>query len=205
MMPCYYYSDDVGPVSTLREHYMDMLKMGNYDHSFESNRSTRYPIGENDLKRLAINYAFFSPVYDYLLQLAMGRPARIMELVGRLNAWLRVEWAEQTSAQPPADLEASAGDRQTARAAAEKRLAVMPSLRWQVFARDHWRCVACGRHGAMEGVILHVDHIVPRSKGGADALNNYQTLCWECNLGKGNRDSTDLRRRGGGGHKTGGA
>jgi 5-methylcytosine-specific restriction endonuclease McrA len=30
-----------------------------------------------------------------------------------------------------------------------------------------------------------IDHIHPKSKGGPDALNNYQTLCWNCNNAKG--------------------
>jgi len=195
MMPLYYYSDSVEPISTLREHYMDMLKLGNYDNSFESYRPASYPIGEKEIKRLARNFVAFFPVYDSLLQIAMGKPARIMELVGKLNAWLRVQWAKTSAEQPPAEPSEPAIDHEKARAAAEQRISVMSSLRWQVFARDNWRCVACGRSGEVAGVILHVDHIVPRSKGGADALDNYQTLCLECNLGKGNRDATNLRER----------
>lgn len=78
-------------------------------------------------------------------------------------------------------------------ALAEQRVKVMPALRWQVFQRDNWKCCACGRVSA-HGVILHVDHIIPRSKGGTDSLDNLQTLCSECNLGKSNRDSTNLRQ-----------
>jgi 5-methylcytosine-specific restriction endonuclease McrA len=33
---------------------------------------------------------------------------------------------------------------------------------------------------------LHIDHIVPWSKGGETALENLETLCSECNLGKSN-------------------
>jgi 5-methylcytosine-specific restriction endonuclease McrA len=34
-------------------------------------------------------------------------------------------------------------------------------------------------------VTLHVDHIVAWSKGGRTVLNNLQTLCARCNIGKG--------------------
>ncbi|MBK6402708.1 MAG: HNH endonuclease [Rhodocyclaceae bacterium] len=68
----------------------------------------------------------------------------------------------------------------------------MPAIRWQVFQRDSWKCVACGRT-SHDDAILHVDHIVPQSLGGANSLDNYQTLCDTCNIGKSNRDATDLR------------
>jgi hypothetical protein len=59
------------------------------------------------------------------------------------------------------------------------------SLRHSVMKRDAFRCVQCGRSPAKErGVELHVDHIVPWSKGGETVIENLQTLCAECNLGK---------------------
>ncbi len=54
--------------------------------------------------------------------------------------------------------------------------------------------VACGRNSE-SGVVLHIDHIIPRSKGGQDHIDNYQTLCDTCNIGKSNRDQTDLRAK----------
>lgn len=59
-----------------------------------------------------------------------------------------------------------------------------PKLRWQIMERDGHRCVKCGR-SAEDGVKLHVDHIYPNSKGGEPTLENGQTLCDECNIGKG--------------------
>jgi hypothetical protein len=66
-------------------------------------------------------------------------------------------------------------------------------LWWAVLARDQWTCCSCGRSARQDGVLLEVDHIVPRSRGGSNTLENLQTLCKKCNLGKSNRDSTDLR------------
>jgi len=60
-------------------------------------------------------------------------------------------------------------------------------LRWRVLQRDHFTCCACGSSPAFFlGVELQVDHIVPWSKGGETVLENLQTLCSVCNLGKAN-------------------
>lgn len=70
---------------------------------------------------------------------------------------------------------------------------VRAGLWWEVLARDQWTCCSCGRSSKMHGTTLHVDHIIPRSKGGKNEKGNLQTLCWKCNIGKSNRDMTDLR------------
>ena len=58
-------------------------------------------------------------------------------------------------------------------------------LRFRVFQRDRFSCQACGRSPATEpGVVLHVDHIIPYSGLGETVLENLQTLCNHCNLGK---------------------
>ena len=58
-------------------------------------------------------------------------------------------------------------------------------MRWRVLTHDSFRCRSCGRSPALEhGVILHVDHIIPWSKGGHTHDENFQTLCDRCNLGK---------------------
>lgn len=56
-------------------------------------------------------------------------------------------------------------------------------LRWQVLERDGRRCVVCGA-SASDGATLHVDHIVSVYNGGTNNLENLQTLCEPCNLGK---------------------
>ena len=64
-----------------------------------------------------------------------------------------------------------------------------PSLRmrWRVLQRDRFTCCACGASPALTpGVELHVDHIAPWSNGGLTVLENLQTLCSRCNLGKSN-------------------
>jgi 5-methylcytosine-specific restriction endonuclease McrA len=57
------------------------------------------------------------------------------------------------------------------------------AMRYSVIKRDAYRCRACG-FSVQDGAHLHVDHIVPVSKGGATEIGNLQTLCTVCNLGK---------------------
>jgi 5-methylcytosine-specific restriction endonuclease McrA len=52
-----------------------------------------------------------------------------------------------------------------------------------VFARDRWTCQYCGH----ERGHLTVDHVIPRSKGGASTWDNIVTCCAPCNRRKGDR------------------
>jgi len=61
-------------------------------------------------------------------------------------------------------------------------VAISESVKWDVWARDDFRCQHCGVRR-----FLSVDHIIPRAKNGSDAMENLQTLCWPCNTRKGAR------------------
>jgi len=74
--------------------------------------------------------------------------------------------------------------------AVEDRRSIPLGLRYKVLSRDKFKCVRCGASPATNTTCrLHIDHIVPFSKGGKTTLENLQTLCEDCNLGKGNRHS----------------
>ena len=64
-----------------------------------------------------------------------------------------------------------------------ERAKMSDSLRYDIMKRDHFRCVLCGA-SQNDGVKLHVDHIIPVSKGGKTEIKNLRTLCERCNLGK---------------------
>lgn len=60
-------------------------------------------------------------------------------------------------------------------------------LRYKVLQRDNFKCCTCGASPAKDpSVELHIDHIVPWSKGGETTFENLQTLCSKCNIGKSN-------------------
>ena len=62
---------------------------------------------------------------------------------------------------------------------------ISKSVRVSVLNRDRYKCVFCGR--SSKKVELEVDHIIPFSKGGSNEISNLQTLCFDCNRGKGSR------------------
>lgn len=66
---------------------------------------------------------------------------------------------------------------------AVERGEVSDSLRYDILRRDNFTCVLCGV-SAKQGARLHVDHIIPISKGGKSVPGNLRTLCERCNIGK---------------------
>ena len=119
----------------------------------------------------------------------------------RFRGWRRaleefVKWTngERQGERPETDDVISASVSSPAVAEAPQGMRVRRSarainlrLRFIVMRRDNFTCRHCGRSPALNpGLILHVDHVTPWEKGGETALDNLQTLCEPCNLGKSN-------------------
>lgn len=73
---------------------------------------------------------------------------------------------------------------------ATDREAISGSIRYEVLKRASRRCENCGV--SIDERPIDVDHIIPRSIGGANDITNYQALCNICNTNKGNRDQTNF-------------
>lgn len=67
-------------------------------------------------------------------------------------------------------------------------------LRFQILARDGFRCRYCGRT-TEDGVKLHVDHIISVADGGQTIPANLLTACKDCNMGKFNRSVLSRNRQ----------
>lgn len=69
-----------------------------------------------------------------------------------------------------------------------KRRALNNSLRYDVMKRDNFKCVCCGKSPATTNKCeLEVDHKIPVTLGGQNCIENLQTLCKDCNIGKFNK------------------
>lgn len=62
--------------------------------------------------------------------------------------------------------------------------------RRRIYERDKHKCQLCKSKDH-----LHIDHIIPVSKGGTSDDNNLRTLCHACNLSKGNRENISPKRQ----------
>ena len=83
------------------------------------------------------------------------------------------------------------------------------SLRYMTFYQKGLTCACCGRVGTHfkldgdgdvrrhfnlycdDGMLMTKDHIMPKSLGGSDSIDNLQPMCAECNFKKGNTFSGD--------------
>ena len=67
--------------------------------------------------------------------------------------------------------------------------------RFAIFARDAYTCVYCGYQGVSVGQEigsdLHVDHVIPVSRGGTDVAENLVCSCGPCNVSKANKTPSE--------------
>ena len=56
-----------------------------------------------------------------------------------------------------------------------------------VRARAGERCQYCLMHQRLQGATFHIEHIIPRTKGGVFELSNLALACPTCNLHKADR------------------
>jgi 5-methylcytosine-specific restriction endonuclease McrA len=56
------------------------------------------------------------------------------------------------------------------------------ALRLAVLERDNYTCMHCGRPAT------EADHVIPRSKGGRDVMENLVASCKRCNATRGDRE-----------------
>jgi hypothetical protein len=64
------------------------------------------------------------------------------------------------------------------------------SQKREIILRDGGRCIMCGSDKD-----IHVDHIVPKSKGGTSDIQNGQLLCSQHNLLKKNLNQLDVGKK----------
>ena len=64
-----------------------------------------------------------------------------------------------------------------------KKQRIPPNIRRMVIERDGYYCVYCDED--LTDQEIHLDHIIPESKGGPTTYDNLQVTCRKCNTSKG--------------------
>ena len=151
-----------------------------------------FPLDDRTFSVLEGAFAVLYPLLEACIAIAEGERHQLLERLETFKRWYieaikrdegELDDAPASQAEPEPDLPAL-----------DSYAIIRPGIWWAVLARDKCTCCSCGRSTRQDGVLLEVDHIMPRSRGGTDAVGNLQTLCKKCNIGKSNRDDTNLRR-----------
>lgn len=106
--------------------------------------------------------------------------------LGRFFEWVNLDSRDQPQENVKEQSEAHVTT-QIPLAKRRTRREISDRQRFRILVRDGFRCKACGASPLTQpGVELHVDHILPWSKGGETTDDNLESKCKQCNLGKGN-------------------
>ncbi|MGG6294680.1 HNH endonuclease [Leptolyngbya sp. AN02str] len=140
------------------------------------------------LQELQLAFICLYPLLDASLDIEVGRRPKLSKMLKQYLSWYFNDSSPYLAQSEKVSTELISFDLPEL----DSYTFVRPGLWWSVLARDKWTCMSCGR-SAKDGITLHVDHILPRSLGGSNDMENLQTLCWKCNIGKSNKDSTNLR------------
>lgn len=182
----------ISQISDNREYYLSLISKANKNKEYYQNYMREFsqiiqPTSQDEI--LYSTYSFFRSVEEGLINRQKMQPVltphiRITKSYvspqGRNSYTSSADFAGDTIIA----CYNTSGQREIHRQTAQYQRGLMTdSLRYDVMKRDKFMCVICGAT-AQDGAKLHVDHILPVSKGGKTEINNLRTLCDHCNFGK---------------------
>ncbi len=102
-------------------------------------------------------------------------------------AWINSDFPDRPQQAIEAERGATDSNVKVGFAKRRTRREISDRQRFRILVRDGFRCKSCGASPLVQsGTELHVDHVLPWSKGGETTDDNLETKCKQCNLGKGN-------------------
>lgn len=137
-------------------------------------------LGNGNYRCLGTNYPYNGPIYH--------KPKGQVEfIVGRCMDGKRIIASDTDFRDQNDEIDVEEIDSNKSKHIHKTSRDPSMKLRFEVLKRDNFKCCTCGSSPAKDpSVELHIDHILPWSKGGETIKINLQTLCSICNIGKGN-------------------
>ncbi|MCL2026021.1 MAG: HNH endonuclease [Leptospirales bacterium] len=185
MSPSIYLNKEGKIIKPFNEIIKGYKEQNFYDLRFT--RIIKSPINYHDINSLIMSFVIFFPIYYSMIEIAQNKKYTFKDIVSKLNYnnlfndYINIEKNKMEDLNRNVSINI------------DETKFIKTGMRWQIFERDNFQCVACGKT-AHDGIILHIDHIVPKSKGGKNIMDNYQTLCHQCNIGKSNKSDKNLRK-----------
>jgi len=187
------YQREYFEILDIQETLKQKFKNNDFDILISS-KPFDYPITYDSLNEIILSNLMLFPLLKAFINISLGIEPNLKSDIEKMELRFQLYFEKYFLEKETILSDITGSELQSLRSKADNKIKVQAGVRWQVFKRDNWKCVACGRN-AEDNIILHIDHILPRSKGGKDEMKNYQTLCETCNIGKSNKDETDLRRK----------
>ena len=75
----------------------------------------------------------------------------------------------------------------------QNKVRIPLNLRRRIIERDGYYCVYCDED--LRDAEIHMDHVIPESKGGPTSYDNLQVTCRKCNLAKGVLSESEFTNR----------
>ena len=75
----------------------------------------------------------------------------------------------------------------------KKRKPVTYEMKWELAARQRWKCKTCKK---LLPLAAQADHVVPLCLGGADEMKNLQMLCANCHAEKSRKEAKQSIEKG---------
>ncbi len=167
--------------------WKDALAKAGLEHRFR----TRIHTEQSSLENIAEVWTHYGRPPEYREMFRSPSKIQGKTYIYRWGTWRKAlkvfaDWANAEELLPATQTETHPHSPATTNRTEGDCRDVRPGLRFRVFKRDNFRCVACGRSPATHlNIELHADHVLAVANGGKTLIENLQTLCQGCNLGKG--------------------
>jgi len=151
LFPLFEWNDDSGFITTFIEKLKWKIENNLFELNFVPARVKDFPINIEDIEEAISNCIIIFPLYQAFIDISVGIKPNIMNYVERYNEWLLSNYDKEPEHTPEIEKIKLTDDEVDE--IINNKIKVQAGMRWYIFKRDNWKCVACGR-SAEDGIIF---------------------------------------------------